>query len=210
MRILAVSTRAVLVASVLYACGGASSSGDGSPGSSAGSDASVALDGSSVHGDASVGVGDASSSPDASTDAATAPLGCDAGTCGSLVGHVSRKSTTMAQHGGVGNVYIAVFDGNPIADQANAKVVAQTVLMNVDLGASSASFAYRVDGIPVRAAEYQVVAFLDDDHNASATNPAPSKGDLVTIDLMAFGGVKAPVTKSGDTTLDLQLNAALP
>ena len=209
MRILAASTRALVAASVLYACGGAGSGGEGPPGSSTGSDASVAVDGASVHGDAGV-LNDASSTPDASTDAPTTPLGCDSGMCGSLVGHVSRKSTTMAQHGGVGNVYIAVFDGNPIADQANAKVVAQAVLMNVDLTASTASIAYRVDGIPARATEYQVVAFLDDDHNASATNPAPSKGDLVTIDLMAFGGVKASVTKSGDTTLDLQLNAALP
>jgi hypothetical protein len=148
--------------------------------------------------DVGVGVGDASAAS------------CDASSCASLVGHVVRKATTKPQHGGIGNVYVAVFDGNPITDMAHARVVGRVIVADADLSSDTASVAYRVDGIPARATEYQVIAFLDDDHDATAQSPAPNKGDLASIDLAGFGGIKIVIAGAGDTSLDLPLNAALP
>jgi hypothetical protein len=148
--------------------------------------------------DVGVGVGDASAAS------------CDASSCASHGGQVVRKATTKPQHGGIGNVYVAVFDGNPITDMAHARVVGRVIVADADLSSDTASVAYRVDGIPARATEYQVIAFLDDDHDATAQSPAPNKGDLASIDLAGFGGIKIVIAGAGDTSLDLPLNAALP
>ena len=196
----------------LTACGSDAQSGRGEQatdgGGGGGADSSVAApDGSSPSGS------DASTANDAAQggDAGGMPgATCDGATCASLVGRVVRKATTKPQHGGIGNVYVAVFDGNPITDMNNAHVVGRVIVANADLSADTASVAYRVDGVPTRAAEYQVIAFLDDDHDATAQSPAPNKGDLASIDLAGFGGIKVTLAHAGDTSLDLPLNAALP
>lgn len=126
----------------------------------------------------------------------------------SLSGTVTRKAGTKPSAGGKGSLYIALFDGNPITDMMGAKLVARALIENVDMNPDGASIPYRIDGIPPSATERQVVAFLDDNKTASATNPAPDKGDLVTIEIPAFSGVKVKV--AADTKLDLQLNAAIP
>lgn len=205
------SAALVAIFSVAAACSGNATNNEPPP-------AEVRPDASSQPNDAG-SVSDAATVRDAATfdiDAGTTPIDsgtlspCDASACASLVGKVMRKAATKPQHGGVGDVYVAVFDGNPITDAQNAKVVARTLLTNVDLTQDTAQVAYRVDGIPARAQGYQVIAFLDDDRNASAQSPGPSKGDLVTIDLAGFSGIKLTVATPGDTTLDLPLNAALP
>lgn len=153
-------------------------------------------------------------------DAADAAPGADASvamesgapTCGAacakLVGKVSRVAATKPQHGGKGKVYLAVFDHDPVGDRANAKVVGQALLPTVDFTADNASIAYQVDGLTPRAAAYYVIAFLDDDGNASSTGPAPSKGDLVSLD-----GISAPkvvIANPAAVTLDLPLSTAMP
>ncbi len=126
----------------------------------------------------------------------------------SLSGKVTRKAGTKPSAGGKGNLYIALFDGNPITDMMGAKLVARALIENVDMNPDGVSIPYRIDGIPPSPTERQVVAFLDDNKTASATSPAPDKGDLVTIEIPAFSGVKVRVP--ADTKLDLQLNAAIP
>lgn len=152
----------------------------------------------------------ASPATDAASDAAEPADTAPCTTCAALVGKVARKSGTKPSAGGKGSLYIAVFDGNPIIDSKGAKLVARTLIENVDMSADTASVDYRVEGIPPASTERQVVAFLDDNKTATESNPAPDKGDLVTIDIAGFSGIKVKVPTPGDHTLNLQLNAALP
>lgn len=148
--------------------------------------------------------------PDAVADTAAPTDGTPCTSCAALVGKVLRKAGTKPSAGGKGSLYIAVFDGNPILDSKSAKLVARTLIENVDMSADTASVDYRVEGIPPAATGRQVVAFLDDNKTATEANPAPDKGDLVTIDIAGFSGIKVTLPKPGDHTLGLQLNAALP
>ena len=188
--------------------GSASSGGGGSSGGSPSGSGSGSSGGSSSGGvatpgdDAGVAAGD-----DGGTTGAGA---CDASACGSIAGFVQRTSTAPT-HGGKGAVYIAVFDGNPITSQATATVVARQLLPGEDMTSATAQVAYRVDGVPVRAQGYQVIAFLDDANAVTASNPKPASGDLVSIDTSAgFGGVPVSVTSAGVVSLNLQLNVAMP
>lgn len=142
----------------------------------------------------------------------SASSACNKGPCGALVGNVLRVAATKPSAGGKGNVYVAVFDGNPILDPDNAVAVGRAIVENVDMTADDAKVAYRVDKLPVRDAPYQVVAFLDDNNNAtSGERPGPDKGDLVSLQIdPEFSGVKAIVSSASDVKLDIPLNAALP
>jgi hypothetical protein len=156
---------------------------------------------------------DASSgAPDAARDSGGADTGgpCSAASCAALVGHVKRTST-KPQHGGVGSVYVAVFDGNPVTDASHATVIARTLLAQVDLSADGAEVAYRVDGVPPRAQAYQVIAFLDDGGAVSSASPQPAAGDLISLQLAgSIEGVPITLAAAGDVTLDLPLNAVMP
>jgi hypothetical protein len=162
---------------------------------------------------------DASASPPTPLDAAAAPTpvdaaasssSCDGSSCASLSGLVKRTSTAPL-HGGKGSVYVAIFDGNPVTDATHAVVVARTLIANTDLSASGAQVAYRVDDVPVRAAAYQVIAFLDDGNAVSASNPQPASGDLISLQLSGgISGVPVTLASPGDDSLDLPLNAAMP
>jgi hypothetical protein len=135
---------------------------------------------------------------------------CDASACGSLVGFVQRTSTAPT-HGGKGNVYVAVFDGDPVTNAATAVMVARSLLPNEDLSAATAQVAYRVDGIPFSATPYQVIAFLDDADAVSASSPQPASGDLISLQISnGISGVPATISSAGDVTLDLPLNAVMP
>ena len=198
---------------VLTACG---SSTAASPRS--GDDGGVTNDGMTSDAGASRDAGvaldsgqDTQGSADASGAAeAGAVVGCDAGGCASLVGFVQR-TTTQPAHGGIGSVYVAVFDGNPVTDSASAVVVARTLLPNEDLSAENAQVAYRIDDVPVQSTAYQVIAFLDDANAVSASDPAPASGDLISLDLSGgISGIPLTVSQPGQITLDLPLNAQTP
>lgn len=154
---------------------------------------------------------DAQPSDASTSDPPDAVVATDSGSVASvakLVGKVSRTAAAKPQHGGKGNVYLAVFDHDPVGDRTNAKVVGQAILPSVDFTADTASVAYEVDGLPPRSAAYYVIAFLDDDGNASSTGPSPSKGDLVSLD-----GISAPkvvLASAKSVTLDLPLTTAMP
>jgi len=155
-------------------------------------------------------VGDAPGSPDAGPDAA--PIEADAGgdpTMGALVGHVTR--TVEPMNGGQGDLLIAVFTKDPISDQANAMVVAQARLADVDMTSPTASIAYEVVDIPPRAEPYFVIAFLDDNHTTSSTDPTtarPDKGDLVSLNGIAVP--KVTVAAPGGVAHDIALTIAMP
>lgn len=152
-------------------------------------------------------VAPATDSAPPSSDAAAEVAG-DCATCAKLVGKVTRVAATKPQHGGKGTIYLAVFDHDPVGDRMNAKVVGQALLPSTDFNPDTASIAYEIGGLTPRSAAYYVIAFLDDDGNASSTGPSPSKGDLVSLD-----GISAPkvvLASPGTVTLDLPLTMAMP
>lgn len=126
----------------------------------------------------------------------------------SLTGNVSRSAEP--QNGGVGPVYVAVLDGNPIVDMS-ASIVAFDVIASADLSDSDASVSYSVEDIPVSDEAYFIFAFLDDDNNASPVYPNPRDPDLVAIEM--GGGVTLPTIELSEATeyeLDIVLNMIFP
>jgi hypothetical protein len=196
----------VLLAVALTACGGTGE--DSNPGTtsadSAIADTAVAVDtGSAPSGETSL----ADSDPEeaASSDSA---VDSPCTTCAKLTGKVLRKPLTKPQNGGKGDVYVAVFDHDPVTDRASAKVVGQTIVHDTDMTADTAAVPYTIDGIPARSDPYFVIAFLDDNHTAKATAPGPDKGDLVSLDGLA--SPKVTLASATAVNLDLPLNTVLP
>ena len=151
--------------------------------------------------DASVSV-DAAGSVDAFS-AADAP----ATTTGTLHGDVTR--TAMPRADGIGDLFVAVFDRDPVTEMAEAQVVAAARLEDVDMSSADARIAYEVTGIPPRAEPYFVIAFLDDNDNVTdPTMAAPDRGDLVTIE--GFGAPSVTVSEPVRVDRDLVLNLNVP
>jgi hypothetical protein len=127
-------------------------------------------------------------------------------TGGVLQGMVSRTAAVPGGQDGVGDLYVGVFDKNPLTDQS-AQPIGNQLIKDVNLAAASAKVAYKVTGLPTTGAQVFVVAFFDDDGNAS-TDQQPHKPDLVTLD--GLGPVKVTLDTNGPTTKDLVLNAEMP
>jgi hypothetical protein len=107
---------------------------------------------------------------------------------------------------GIGDLYVAVFDKNPIAD-STAKPIGNQLVKGANLASPSAKVPYSVGGLPTNGGTVYVVAFLDDDGNAAA-DQKPHKPDLVTLD--GIGPITIKLQPSGTTTKDLVLNAEMP
>lgn len=125
---------------------------------------------------------------------------------GSLVGSIRRTAEPRA--GGVGHVYVAVFDRDPVLNRDDAVLVGRALVEDADLRAPDATVSYRVNEVPPRAEPYFVTAFLDDNGTVDAANPGPDRGDLVSLDGLASPSVT--VDRAGDVPFDIVLNANLP
>lgn len=141
---------------------------------------------------------------DAADEAPDAPPGSVA----TMSGVVTR--TAEPEEDGVGHLYVALFDDNPVSNQQQTPI-AQALIEDADMSASDAAIAYELADVPVRGAPYYVVAFLDDDGTVDTTNPAeagPDTGDLISLD-----GLSPPqitVSSPGDVELDIVLTLAFP
>ncbi len=127
----------------------------------------------------------------------------------SLTGSVTRSATPTA--GGDGDVYIAVFDRDPVLDMANAMVVGSGFLEDADLSADGATVPYTIEDIAVRAEPYFLIAFMDDNDNVDASdmaNAGPDSGDLLS--LRGLASVSVTLDTPGAHDLDIDLNSVLP
>lgn len=125
-----------------------------------------------------------------------------------LTGAVSRTAEPMAD--GVGGLYIAVFDRDPVSDPDNAMAVGMVVVEDVDMTDPSTTVDYTVMGIPPRTDPYFVTAFLDDNDNATMSADAgPDRGDLVAIEGVA-SSPRVTLDAADTFELDLVLNFNLP
>lgn len=124
---------------------------------------------------------------------------------GAIAGSITR--TAEPTDGGLGTVYVAIFAENPITNM-QAPTLGQAVLEGSDLTDPTAVLTYVIDGLPARDEPYHVVAFLDDDANASMDAPGPDMGDLVTLD--GAGTPTVVVTPGDPVPMNLVLNAVMP
>ena len=187
---------ALLSLALLSACDGEGPSLDGGP---APSDS-----GPVAPMDAGVTPDDAG--PPRPSDPPSEPDSGAAASSASLVGVVTRTAEPRA--GGVGHLYVAVFDRDPVLDRDSARVVGNARVDDADMRDPGAAIPYRVDELPPRSEPYFVIAFLDDNANVDPSAPGPDRGDLVSLN-----GLSAPsVTAAGpeDVALDIVLNTTLP
>lgn len=144
----------------------------------------------------------------AATDAPPGDMASPSGAA-SLAGSVTRSAMPTA--GADGDVYIAVFDRDPVLDMANAVAVGSGFIEDADLSADGAMVPYAVDDIPVRAEPYFLIAFMDDNDNVDASDMAsagPDSGDLLS--LRGLASVSVTLDSPGAHDLDIDLNSVLP
>lgn len=129
---------------------------------------------------------------------------------GVLVGVVKRQASASPEEDGVGNLYIAMFDKDPISNRESAQLVGFQLIEDADLADASNEVAYRIEGITPRADEYYVTAFLDDDGTADTSNPeqaGPDGGDLVAVDsFFPPSSPKVTVDAATEVSFDVVLN----
>jgi len=109
---------------------------------------------------------------------------------------------------GFGNIYVAVFDKDPVWNSNSATALGRQVLRDVDFNIDGPPPSYSVSGIPPRSSAYYLLAFFDDNGTASDTEPAPDKGDLISFDQTTLGSPQIVV--SGSATHDIDLNMKMP
>lgn len=147
-----------------------------------------------------------SSTPDAGAidhDSGPPPVGG-----GALAGVITRSAMPAA--GGVGGLYVAIFDRDPVTMRDTAVAVGRAIVEDADMREASAAIPYEVTMIPPRAAPYYVTAFLDDNGTVGSDPDAagPDRGDLVALD--GFASHQVVVDGERRVTLDLDLNFNLP
>lgn len=163
----------------------------------------------------------ADAAPPVTADAGTTPTtpGADAGSTtvsdagtttggATLTGKVKRVATTNPSAGGKGPIYVAVFDSDPVTNRQNARSVGNALIADADMSSATAAVDYTITNLPPRSQQYFVIAFLDDNKNATTAAPAPDRGDLVSMD--GFSAPKVTLATATSVTLDLNLTMALP
>ena len=148
----------------------------------------------------------------AGDDMSSSQQDMSAGMFSVLTGEITRS--TAPKNGGVGPVYVALFERNPITASTSGTdpgLVAFQRIEGVDFNPASTRVPYRQEQIPPRAEQYYITAFLDDNMNADMGDPmsaGPDRGDLISLE--GIGPVTVTVDMAGDVVmLDLDLNFSM-
>ncbi len=128
-------------------------------------------------------------------------------TCATVKGVVKRKMGVRPQHGGKGALYVSIMDGDPVLG-GKTRLLAVQVLPDVDMNPDGASVAFQLSDVPIRKDAYSILAFLDDNSTATEQNPAPDKGDLVSLN--GLSAPKITVDRVGPIATDIVLTNYLP
>jgi len=135
--------------------------------------------------------------------------GMDMAGGGTLTGTITRSAAPA--NGGVGPVFVALFERNPVIDMMNPGLVAFQRIENVDFNPAGTMVTYELTGIPPRPEVYYITAFLDDNMSASVDSPesaGPDRGDLVALD--GFASPSIAIDSETTFTKDLVLSISLP
>ncbi len=144
----------------------------------------------------------------AAADAAPNAADASAAQLATLSGNVTRSVAPTA--GGVGNLFIALFEQDPVTSMNPPAPVGQVLIENADMSGDGAAIAYEIPNVALRADPYFIVAFLDDNGTA-AMDPAsagPDMGDLVSLSGLASPSVV--INQAGVVQQDIDLNLAMP
>ena len=109
---------------------------------------------------------------------------------------------------GVGNLYVAVFDKDPVWNSNSATAMGRQVIRDVDFNTDGPPPSYSISGVPPRSSAYYLLAFFDDNGTADETEPTPDKGDLISFDQGTLGSPQIVV--SGSAMHDIDLNMKMP
>lgn len=154
----------------------------------------------------------ADAADDTSTEDASADTTEDAGepTTVTLTGTISRSTNPSRGGDAIGDVFIALFDNEPILDR-DQMPVAFLIVEGVDLSDGITTAPYRLEGITPRAEPYWISAFLDDNGNASVDDAGPDRGDLVMLErFVPPASRQVTLAEPGDVTYVIDLNNVLP
>ncbi len=160
-------------------------------------DAAVEMDTAGVDDTASEDV----SSPDA-----------EPATTATIVGSISRSTDPGRGNDGAGDVFIALFDQDPITNRSQTPAGA-VIIPAVDLSADGASVAYSFPDVVPRAQPYFISAFMDDNGNASASleSAGPDRGDLVMLQsFLPPASKQVTVAAPGEVVFDVDFDQVLP
>jgi hypothetical protein len=134
-----------------------------------------------------------------------------------LTGVVSRSGAPARDGDGIGDLYIAVLDGNPLAGFGGGggpapNAVGVQLIENADLSSTSTQIEYRIEGIPPRAEAYYISAFLDDDGNAEpGAGAEPDRGDLLNLESLLPPALPTLVMDAASAyEYDIDLNQTRP
>ena len=158
---------------------------------------------------------DADSDTDTDTDAdadADSDTDTDADTDPNELAVVSGEITysVPTTEDGIGDLYVAIFDKDPVWDSANAVAQGMDLIEDVDFNTDGPAPTYQIADITPRGTAYYILAFFDDNGTATLDNPVPDKGDLISFDLNTFGAPQVLVTAGGEVTHNVDLNAEMP
>ena len=123
-----------------------------------------------------------------------------------LLGGVITRSADL-EHDGLGDLYVAIFDGNPVDLVNTPNVLATHLLPATDLTDPTTQIAYAVAVVP-SGDLLHVMAFFDDNGNVDVSVPGPDQSDLVSLEGLAAPTVVVASDDGG--ALDLDLNFAMP
>lgn len=98
-------------------------------------------------------------------------------------------------------------DGDPVLG-GKTRLVSVQILPDVDMNPDGVLVAYQLHDVPIRKDAYSILAFLDDNGTATEQNPAPDKGDLVSLNGLA--APKVTVDQAGPVGTDIVLTNYLP
>ena len=127
-----------------------------------------------------------------------------AGTVGTVSGAVTRSVMPGPGGDAIGTLYVALAD----ACSFTPAIVAAASLP-ADLTDPDAAAPYTIEDVP--DGDWFLIAFLDDDGDATPAMPGPGSGDFVVSD--GLGGIGCvAVTVAGDHVdgVDTELNFVLP
>lgn len=124
---------------------------------------------------------------------------------GEIQGTVTRTATATSADGQAGDLYISVFEVDPIQNRNEDTLpVASLTIRNVELGAEGSQVSFVLSEIPTRTEPYVLTAVFDANQNlAQLDPPGPDDGDLV-----ALQGIKSPeiVVNAATVSAEIELN----
>ena len=125
-----------------------------------------------------------------------------------LSGVVTRSAEIQGD--GIGDVYVALFETNPVVlgEGPEPVLVARARLEDQDLNADDCVVSYTLEGIPPRAEPYFVITFFDDNDTIDEDAPGPDKGDLMSLSGPTADEVVLDAPESYEH--DMVLNAVMP